>query len=101
MKKTKAKLITIKELLEDRRFCSVRAGVFKAEKAFVYNSILNEINKRYSTNLMSDRELEMWYAVLESFLDGNVRVYWKDDKIFYKKGNRVYCPPYQEERKSS
>ena len=71
------------KLMEDRRFCYVKQGVYHAEKAFVINSVLRFCLTKRLGKMMTESEILGHFKKLNLYLDNKVEIKWQDGKIVY------------------
>ena len=71
----------VEGLYEDKRFCSVKNGVYHAPKAFVIIAILNWCNRERVANRITRAEVIRNFKLINKFLDGQLELKWKDGKF--------------------
>ena len=74
-------------LMEDRRFCYVKNGVYHAKRAFVIHSVLNWCLREKQNGNLTEAETLKYFRLLNQYLSDEIDIQWKRGKIvtFYKK----------------
>jgi len=68
-------------LLDDKRYCYVKNGVYYAPKAFVINALLNWCSRERMANNISRTEVIEKFKLIEKYLDGQIELKWKNGKV--------------------
>ena len=71
----------VEGLYEDKRFCSVKSGVYYAPKAFAIIAILNWCNRERIANRITRAEVIRNFKLINKFLDDQLELKWKDGKF--------------------
>jgi len=68
-------------LYADKRFCSVKNGVYHAPKAFVIMAILNWCNVERLANRITRAEVIRNFKLINKFLDEQIELKWQNGKF--------------------
>ena len=71
----------VDSLLDDKRYCYVKNGVYYAPKAFVINALLNWCSRERMSNNISHIEGLAKIKIIALNLDGQIELRWKNGKV--------------------
>ena len=68
-------------LMEDKRFCYVKNGVYYAKRAFVIHSVLNWCLRERREGKQTESETIKYFRLLNQYLGDEIDIQWKRGKI--------------------